>query len=88
MELYNYYSLDECIDRKKVITALKKFKKEGKIDYSIDGDDLNLEDLDLEESEVEYLLNLFDKNDVFQNIDREDDEDDDYYSDYDEDDDY
>lgn len=88
MELYNYYNLDECIDRKKVMTALKKFKKEGKIEYSIDGDELNLEDLDLDDLEVEFLSELFDENDVFPNTDKEDG-DDDYYDDFgDYDDDY
>lgn len=88
MELYGYYNLDECIDRKKVTSALKKFKKEGKIDYSIDGDELNIEDLDLDDSEVEFLSELFDENDVFPNPDKED-VDDDYYDDFDDfDDDY
>lgn len=87
MELYDYYNLDECVDRKKVITALKKFKKEGKIDYSLDGEELHIEDLDLDDAEVEYLSDLFDENDVFPNPDKE--ESDDNYSDFDDfDDDY
>lgn len=81
MELYDYYNLCECIDRKKVISVLKKFKKEGKIDYSLDGEILNVEDLDLDESDVEYLSELFEENDVFAETDREDD-DDDFYDDY------
>lgn len=88
MELYDYYNLDECVDRKKVIATLKKFKKEGKIDYSLDGEELHIEDLDLDDAEVEYLSELFDENDVFPDTEK-DDEDDDYYSDYnDYDDDY
>jgi hypothetical protein len=88
MELYDYYNIDECIDRKKVIATLKKFKKEGKIDYSLDGEELHIEDLDLDDAEVEYLSELFDENDVFPDTEK-DDEDDDYYSDYnDYDDDY
>ena len=35
MELFNYYSLDECTDRKKVISTLKKLEKEGKIEYEL-----------------------------------------------------
>jgi hypothetical protein len=88
MELYDYYNLDECVDRKKVIATLKKFKKEGKIDYSLDGEELRIEDLDLDDSEIEYLSELFDENDVFPDTEKDDD-DDDYYSDYDDyDDDY
>ena len=87
MELYDYYNLCECVDRKKVISVLKKFKKEGKIDYSLDGEILNLEDLDLDESDVDYLAELFEENDVFAETDREDDDDDFYddYGDYDDD---
>ena len=87
MELYDYYNLCECVDIKKVINVLKILKKEGKISYSIDGEILKVEDLDLDESDVEYLSDLFDENDVFPEADREDD--DDYYDDFgDYDDDY
>jgi hypothetical protein len=82
MELYDYYNLDECVDRKKVTSVLKKFKKEGKINYSLDGEVFHIADIDLEESEIEYLADLFEENDVFPNTDIED-EDDDYYDDYD-----
>lgn len=87
MELYDYYNLCECVDRKKVINVLKKFKKEGKIDYSLDGEILNIEDLDLDESDVDYLSELFEENDVFAETDREDDDSDFYddYGDYDDD---
>jgi hypothetical protein len=88
MELYDYYNLDECVDRKKVINVLKKLKKDGKINYSLDGEILKLEDLDLDESDVDYLSDLFEENDVFPETDREED-DDDYYDDYEDyDDDY
>lgn len=82
MELYDYYNLDECIDRKKVIATLKKFKKEGKIDYTLDGEELHIEDLDLDDTEIDYLSELFDDNDVFPNPDKEDGEDD-FYDDFD-----
>lgn len=87
MELSNYYNLVECVDRKGVISILKKFKKEGKINYALDGDELNVEDLDLDEDEVDYLCEVFDENDVFPNLDKEDDEFDDYdeFGDYDDD---
>jgi hypothetical protein len=86
MELSNYYNLVECIDRKGVISILKKFKKEGKISYALDGDELNIEDLDLDEDEIDYLCDFFDKNDVFPNLDKDDDFDDyDDFGDYDDD---
>jgi len=87
MELSNYYNLVECVDRKGVISILKKFKKEGKISYALDGDELNVEDLDLDEDEIDYLCDFFDKDDVFPNLDKEDDDFDDYddFGDYDDD---
>ena len=89
MELYDYYNLDECIDRKKVTSVLKKLKKEGRIDYSIDGEVLHINDLDLDDSDIEYLSELFDDNDVFPETDRDEGEDEDDYYDYgDYDDDY
>lgn len=76
MELFNYYSLDEVIDRKSVLSKLKQLKKEGKIDYSVEDDVVKIEDLDLDETETEELLEVFDQNDVFPYLDRDDDEDD------------
>jgi len=78
MELNNWWNMDECSDRKAVTSILRKLKKEGKINYSLSGDDLEIEDLDLDESEIDYLLEIFEENDVFPNIDKEDD-----YDDYD-----
>lgn len=86
MELHNYYSLDEAIDRKTVLKRLKQLQKESKINFELDGEVFKIEDLDLEEEEIEELIELFDENDVFPYLDR--DEDDDYddfgYDDYDE----
>jgi hypothetical protein len=92
MKLFNYYSLDECVDRKGVIATIKRFVKEGKLSYDLDKttDVFHIEDLDLEEEDVDLLVDLFDKNDVFPYLDYEDDEDnedggyDDYYDDEDE----
>lgn len=86
MELYEFYNLDECIDRKKVLETLKLYKKDGKIEYTIDGEILKIDDIDLDEKEVEKVLDLFDKNDVFENLEYgEEDED---WSDWDEEDEY
>lgn len=87
MELFNYYSMDECVDIKKVTTTLKKYVKEGKISYNLDKntDVFHLQDLDLEEEDIELLIELFDKNDVFPYLDRDDEDDDfsDFGEDYD-----
>lgn len=65
MELFNYYSLDECLDLKKVKKILAKFEKEGKIEYSIDRDILKITDLDLDESELDKICETLDSNDIF-----------------------
>jgi hypothetical protein len=89
-ELHNWYSLDECVDRKKITAKLKKFVKEGKIDYNIDKakDLLHIEDLDLEEEDIELLVDLFDSNDVFPYLDYDDEDEDDRFDDYDDEDEY
>ena len=89
MELYNYYSLEEAIDRKTVLKRLKQLQKESKIKLDLDSEIFRIEDLDLEEAEVDELIELFDKNDIFPYLDRDDeDEDGDFFEDDDFDDDY
>jgi exonuclease I len=89
MKLFSYYSLDECVDRKKVLAKLKSLVKEGKIEYDLDKttDVFHIEDLDLDEEDIEELLDIFDENEVFPYLEFEDDEDDedDIYGGYDED---
>lgn len=79
-ELGKCYDLDECGERKQVVVKLKQFEKEGKIEYSISGDVLKIEDIDLEDNDITYLIKLFEDNDIFENT--EYDEDDDYNDDY------
>lgn len=92
MELFNYYNLDECLERKVIKKRLTQLEDEGKIEFDIDGDILKLTDLDLDEDEVAELVEMFDKYDVFSYPDYEeglDDEDEDnYYDDYNDEEDY
>ena len=91
MELFNYYSMDECPERKVIKKRLTQLEEEGKIDFDIDGDILKISDLDLDEDEVAELVEMFDKYDVFPYPDYEDgidDEEDDYYDGFDEEEDY
>jgi hypothetical protein len=86
MEIYRYYNLDECVDRKLINKTLKSYQKEGKIDYSIDRDVLTIEDIELDDDDIQYLSELFEENSVFADTDRNDDDDDDsddgYFPDY------
>jgi hypothetical protein len=92
MELFNYYSLDECPERKVIKKRLTQLEDEGKIDFTLDGDILKITDLDLDEDEVAELVEMFDKYDVFPYPDYEEgleEDDDDFYNDgFDEEDDY
>lgn len=92
MELFNYYSLDECLEKKVIKKRLTQLSDEGKVDFEIEGEVLKLTDLDLDESEVEELIEMFDKYDAFPYPDYEEgleeESDDDYYDDFDQDDDY
>jgi hypothetical protein len=91
MELFNYYNLDECPDRKVIKKRLTQLEDEGKIDFNLDGDILKITDIDLDEDEVAELVEMFDKYDVFAYPDYEegiDDDEDDYYDGFDEEDDY
>lgn len=88
-ELGKCYDLDECGERKQVVVKLKQFEKEGKIEYSISGDVLKIEDIDLEDNDITYLIKLFEDNDIFENTEYDEDDEEDYgydnnYNDYDE----
>jgi hypothetical protein len=90
MELNNYYSLDEVLDRDIIIGTLKKLKRDGKIDFYIESDNIEyffIEELDIEDHELEDLLNLFDENDVYPYYDKDidDNSDDDYLDQWDDD---
>jgi hypothetical protein len=69
---------------------LSQLEDEGKIDFKLDADILKITDIDLDEDEVEELVEMFDKYDVFAYPDYEDglDDEGDYYDGFDEEDDY
>lgn len=64
-----FWNLDECIDRKLVLSKLKELKKEGKIEYELNDDILKIEDIDLDENEIDELAKLLEENDVFEDLD-------------------
>ena len=74
MELFEYYNLDECIDRKLVLSKLNELKDEGKIEYELNVDILKIEDIDLDEAEITELADLLEENDVFEDLDRDSDD--------------
>jgi hypothetical protein len=83
--LERWYSLDECTNKKLVVKKLKDLEGQGKIEYTIEKstDIFEIEDLDLEDSDIDELLDLFEKNDVFPYLDKNEDEDDEDYGYYD-----
>ena len=94
MRLYTYYSIDECNNTKRLKKELNIYDHQGKIEYDFDrvNSILKIEDLDLEDNDVEYLIELFEDLEVYPNMDMDgdDDDDDDNYGYYgrDDDDDY
>lgn len=92
MGLYTYYSIDECNNTKRLKKELNIYDHQGKIEYDFDrvNSILKIEDLDLEDNDVEYLIELFENLEVYPNMDingDDDDDDDDDYGYYDRDDD-
>lgn len=91
MRLYTYYSIDECNNTKRLKKELNIYDHQGKIEYDFDrvNSILKIEDLDLEDNDVEYLIELFENLEVYPNMDinGDDDDDDDNYGYYDRDDD-
>lgn len=84
-ELGNIWNLDECIDRKLITTKLKQLEKDGKIEFKISEEILKIEDIDLEDNDIDYLIKLFEDNDIFEEPDYEDEfgDSDDGFADYD-----
>jgi hypothetical protein len=73
-ELNKYYSLDEVRNRGKIIKRLSKYEDDGKIEFTIDGDLLTLEDLNLDINEINDLRKFLEANDAFVDLDLEDDD--------------
>ena len=89
MKLYNYYSIDECNDTKRLKKELNIYDHQGKIEYDFDRVNslLKIEDLDLDDNDIEYLIELFEDLEVYPNTDMDDEDDDNDLGYYDEDDD-
>lgn len=87
MKLYNYYSIDECNDTKRLKKELNIYDHQGKIEYDFDRVNslLKIEDLDLDDNDIEYLIELFDDLEVYPNTDMDDEDDEDDLGYYDED---
>jgi len=74
-ELCTHYNLDECTNKKLVISKLKFFSDEGKILYNITSEILKIDDIDLEDKDIDYLIKLFNDNDCYQENDYDDSDD-------------
>jgi hypothetical protein len=71
MQLFTYYSLDECNNRDYIIKMLDELKNDGKIDYNyVESDLIKIEDIDLSDKEIETLIDDFDTYDVIADLDR------------------
>lgn len=83
------YSTDECNDLSLFLKEIKKWQKEGKIEWTkIDMETYKILDLDLSEIEIKELNKFFDELDVYEISEVDEDEDWDPYFDEEEGDDY
>jgi hypothetical protein len=65
-ELFNRYSFDECKNEKKLFESLKKLQSDGKITWSKEDQFVfKIKDIELSESDIDKLTELFDSLDVF-----------------------
>jgi hypothetical protein len=74
MNIFKYYSLDEVKNKEKVLNKLDTLEEEGKIEFFLDGDIIEIDDIDLDIVETKNLIKLLDDNDVFPYLDREDED--------------
>lgn len=74
--LFNYYSIDECLNIDKLYNELDKYADGGLLEYKLeDRDIIKIEDLDLTEDKIEDIEKLLDSLDVFPYLDYDDGED-------------
>ena len=85
MGLYTYYNIDECNNTKRLKKELNIYDHQGKIEYDFDrvNSILKIEDLDLEDNDVEYLIELFEDLEIYPNMDMNSEDDDENYGYYD-----
>jgi len=77
MKFTKFYSLDECLDKDKVIQMLDKLADDRKIDYDyVDSDLIKIKDLSLSIKETKDLSKFLSDNDVLEDFDFEDEDDD------------
>lgn len=85
MKLHKYYSIDECNNEETLFQKLETLQGEGKIEFErVDRLTIKISDLDLTTSEEKKLVEFFESLDLYHEIVDEDEEDDDYYTEYDE----
>lgn len=73
-KLFNYYSIDECLNDKKLYKELDKYVSNGTLEYTPESNNvIKIVDLDLTDEEIDSLIKLFDSLDVIPYMDYEDD---------------
>ncbi len=73
-KLFNYYSIDECVNDKKLYVELDKYVDNGTLEYKIESNSvIKIVDLDLTDGEIDSISKLFDSLDVFPYLDYDDD---------------
>jgi len=89
MKFTKFYSLDECLDKDKIIERLDKLADDRKIDYDyVDSDLIKIKDLSLSIKETKDLSKFLSDNDVLEDFDFEVDDSEEDFDEYDSEEDY
>lgn len=72
MKLKKFYSIDECSNEDLLFEKLDQLQDDGKIEYEYEDNwSIKLVDVELTPTDEKDLINLFEKLDVYPNLDKE-----------------
>lgn len=79
-KLFNYYSIDECLNEDSLYSELDKFVDDGVLEYQlIDRWILKIVDIDLTDDETSSISKMLDNMDIFPYLDYDPDDSEDSY---------
>lgn len=70
MEIYTYYNLSECNNKKGFFVELDNLQNDGKIEYTSETIDIiKIEDIGLDDHDTHRLIHLIDQYEVIPDLD-------------------
>jgi len=74
-KLFTRYSFDECTNEEKLFKKLDALLQDGKTEYNAENQyTFKIKDIDLTDSEIEEICDLFDKLEVYPYMETDDDD--------------